>query len=184
MDREQAYEILKKHIASDSLRKHCIAVEVVMRHFAKIQGEDIEKWGIIGMLHDIDYEKYPEEHCVKCVDILQEENIPIEWIHSIQSHGYGMTDSPIEPTHPMEKILYTIDELTGLINAAALMQPNKTVAEVKLSSLRKKFKSPSFAAKIDREVIKRGAQMAGMELDYTMEESLKAMQDAHEILGL
>lgn len=184
MDREKAYQILKKYITSDSLIKHCLAVEVVMKHFAKINEEDINKWGIIGLLHDVDYEKYPEEHCIKCKEILEKENVPEEWILSIQSHGYGLTKSSVKPEKQMEKILYTIDELTGLINAAALMQPNKKVEEVKLSSLKKKFKSSSFAAKISRETIKQGAEMAGLDLDYVMEEALNAMRNEHEILGL
>ena len=184
MNREDAFEILKKYVKKESLIKHCLAVEATMKHFAQINNEDVEKWQIIGLLHDIDYERYPEEHCTKCVDILKEEGFPEEDINSIRSHGYGIVQTQVKPEKQMEKILYTIDELTGLITAAALMQPNKTLEEVKLKSVKKKFKDKAFAAKVDRELIKKGAEMAGLELDEVIEQTLIALQKEHECLGL
>lgn len=184
MKREEALEIVKKYIKQESLLKHCLAVEAAMKHFAQLNGEEIEKWQIIGLLHDIDYEKYPEEHCKKCVEILRQENVPEDYIVSIQSHGYGLVQNEIPPEKKMEKILYTVDELTGLMTAAALMQPNKTLEEVKLKSIKKKFKDKSFAAKVDREVIRHGAEMLEMDLDDIFEQTLLALQKEHETLGL
>ena len=139
--------------------------------------------GNVGLLHDVDYDRYPKEHCKKCVEILKQEDVPEEMIHSIQSHGYGIC-SDIKPEKYMEKVLYTIDELTGLITAAALMQPDKLLSEVKLASLKKKFKSKGFAAGVNRDLITKGAEELGLELDYIMEQTLIAMQEAHESLGL
>lgn len=184
MKREEALEILKKYVKQESLQKHCFAVEAAMKHFAEINKEDVEKWGNIGLLHDVDYELYPEEHCKKCVEILEKEGVQQEDIKSIQSHGYGLAQEEVKPEKQMEKILYTIDELTGLITAAALMQPNKTLEEVSLKSVKKKWKDKKFAAKVNREVIAQGAEMAGLELDYVLEQTLIALQKEHEILGL
>ena len=183
MDREKCLEILKKYTSNKNLVKHGLAVEAVMRHFAKLKGEDVEKWGIIGLLHDIDYEKYPEQHCVKCVEILKQEGFDDSTIKSIQSHGYGICVD-IKPEHYMEKVLYTIDELTGLIIATALMKPNKTLAEVDLASVKKKWKSKGFAAGVDRDLIIKGAEMLGEDLDYVIEQTLVAMQGVSKELGL
>lgn len=139
--------------------------------------------GNVGLLHDVDYDRYPEEHCKKCVELLQQEEVPTEMITSIQSHGYGIC-CDIKPEKKMEKILYTIDELTGLITATALMQPNKTLAEVTLSSLKKKFKSKGFAAGVNRELITKGAKELEIPLEEIMENTLIAMQQVHESLGL
>ena len=184
MNIDQAYSILKKYITQESLQKHCIAVSATMNHLAQLNHEDVERWQIVGLLHDIDYEKYPEEHCVKCVEILKSEGVEEDMIHSIQSHGYGLVQNEVEPKLFMEKILYTIDELTGLVIAAALMQPSKKLEDLTLKSLKKKWKSKSFAAKVDRELIAKGAEMAELELDYVLEQTLIALQDAHEELGL
>lgn len=182
--REEAFNLLKEFNKSDSLIKHGLSVEAVMRHFAKLLGEtDIEKWGIIGLLHDIDYEMYPEEHCIKAGTILRERNYPEDYIHAIQSHGYGLCID-VEPIEKMEKILYTIDELTGLITATALMRPSKSILDMELKSVKKKWKQKSFAAGVNREVIEEGAKKLEMDLDYIMDETIKAMQSVAEDIDL
>lgn len=153
MELEKAVEILKKYVKQENLQKHCFAVAATMKHFAKLNQEDEKYWQIVGMLHDIDYELYPEEHCVKCKEILEKEGFDENFIHSVQSHGYGIVQNEIKPELKMEKILFTIDELTGLITATALMQPNKTLEEVKVKSVKKKWKDKKFAAKVNRELI-------------------------------
>lgn len=183
MERKETFEILEKYIKNKNLIKHGIAVEAVMKHFAKLYHEDSEYWGIVGLLHDIDYEMYPEEHCEKCVEILENENILEEMIKSIQSHGYEIC-SNVKPEHVMEKVLYTIDELTGLIVATALMKPNKTLQEVDLESVKKKWKNKGFAAGVNREIIQKGADMLGVELDYIIEQTLIAMQKVAGQIGL
>jgi len=183
MTREETLAILEKYTKNRNLVKHGLAVEAVMRHFAKLHGEDIEKWGIIGLLHDVDYEKYPDEHCKKCVDILKEEGFDDSTIKSIQSHGYGICVD-VKPEEFMEKVLYTIDELTGLVIATALMKPTKKLADVDLVSLKKKWKTKGFAAGVNREIIQNGANMLGLELDYILEQTLIAMQGISDELGL
>ncbi len=182
-DREYAVKVFKEHNESDNLLKHALAVEAVMRHFAALFGEDEEKWGVVGLVHDIDYEKHPDEHCVAARKILEDRNFPEEYIHAVQSHGWGLC-SDVEPTERMEKVLYTIDELTGLITAVVLMRPSKSVLDLKLSSVKKKWKQKSFAAGANREVIANGAGMLGMELDEVIEHTIKGMQSAAKELGL
>jgi len=188
MTREDAYKILTRYNESEALIKHALAVEGVMRHFAKIYGEDENKWGIVGLLHDVDYEKYPTEHCVKAVELLRENSVPEEIIHSVCSHGFGIC-SDVEPTAFMEKILFTIDELTGLINASALLRPSKSVMDLEYKSLQKKFKTPSFAAGVDRGVIERGVTMLQADkpevtLQFIMEESIAGMREVADEIGL
>ncbi len=188
MNREDAYALLKKYNESDALIRHGLAVEGVMRHFAKLYGEDEEKWGVIGLLHDLDYEKYPDQHCKKVVEILRENDADEETIHAVCSHGYGMC-SDVEPTAFMEKVLYTIDELTGLINAAALLRPSKSVMDLEYKSLLKKFKTASFAAGVNRAVIENGVDMLQKEkpeitLQSVMEESIAGMREVAEAIGL
>ncbi len=173
----EAFELLKKFNESEALLRHGLNVSYVMRHFARLNGEDEEKWAVIGLLHDLDYEKYPDEHCKKVVEILNEENVDDEYIHAVASHGYGIC-SDVEPTHLMEKILFTIDELTGLINAGALMRPSKSCMDMEVKSIAKKFKTPSFAAGVDRNIITKGCEMLGMDLNYIMEETLLGMREA------
>ena len=183
-DRNRAFELLTRYNKNESLIKHALSVEAVMLHFADILGEpDSEKWGIIGLLHDVDYELYPQMHCKKARELLEEDNWSEEYIHAIQSHGYGIC-SEVEPVHKMEKVLFTIDELTGLITAAALMRPSKSVLDMELKSVKKKFKQKSFAAGVNREVIEKGVAMLDMELDYIIEETIKGMQSAAEAIGL
>jgi putative nucleotidyltransferase with HDIG domain len=182
--REEALQLLKEFNKSDSLIKHALSVETVMRHFAQLLGEkDVEKWAIIGLLHDIDYEMYPEQHCVKAGEILRERNWPEDYVHAIQSHGYGICID-VEPIEKMEKVLYTIDELTGLIAATALMRPSKSILDTEVKSIKKKWKSKGFAAGVNRELIEGGAQMLGMEIDAVIEETLKGMQKEAEAIGL
>lgn len=182
--REQAYELLTKYNKSESLIKHALTVEAVMLHFAEILGEaDRQKWGIIGLVHDIDYEMYPDQHCIKAREILNEYNWSEEYIHAVESHGWGICCS-IEPVEKMEKVLYTVDELTGLIAATALMRPSKSILDTEPKSIKKKWKQKGFAAGVNREVIEEGAKMLGMDLDYVIEETLKGMQKAAERIGL
>lgn len=184
MNRNEAFNLLVKYNKSESLVKHALAVEAVMRHFAQLLGEeDVNKWGIVGLLHDIDYEKYPEEHCLKAREILAENNYPEDYIHAVVSHGWGLC-CDVEPVETMEKVLYTIDELTGLVTATVYMRPNKSILDLELKSLKKKFKSKGFAAGVDRELIIKGAGLLNMDLDKVMEETIKGMKDAAEKLGL
>ena len=183
MTREEAYAMLEKYTSNKNLIKHALAVEGVMRHFAKIHNEDIEYWGNVGLLHDIDYELYPDEHCLKCVEILESENVPEDIIKSIQSHGYGIC-TDVKPEKFMEKVLFAIDELTGLIVAVALMKPGKTLAEVDLDSIKRKWNKRGFAAGANREVIQQGADMLELELDYIIEETIVGMQEIADKLGL
>ncbi len=172
-------EIFKKYNESASLFRHALAVEAVMRHFAAKRGEDVEYWGAVGLLHDIDYEKYPEEHCVKAVEILRGEGFDDGFIHAVTSHGYGLV-TDVEPELGMEKVLFAADELTGLIAAAALMLPTKKVEDLKLSSLKKKWKDKRFAAGVNRDLILRGCGMLGMELEELMTETMEAMKTLAE----
>ncbi len=181
--RQEAWDLLTRYTHTESLRSHALAVEAVMRYFARKRGEDEEKWGIIGLLHDLDYEQYPEEHCQQTKRIMAEEGWPEDYIRSILSHGWGIC-SEEKPEHPMEKILYAADELTGLITAAALVRPSKSLLDMKPKSVKKKWKQRSFAAGADRELIDRGAAMAGMERDELIAETLEGMKTAAADLGL
>lgn len=181
--REKALELLKKYNKSDSLVKHGLSVEAVMRHFAELNNEDTEKWGIIGLLHDVDYELYPEQHCVKARDILEEEGYPEEYIHAVQSHGWGICIDT-EPKHKMENVLFTIDELTGLITAAAYMRPSKSILDMEVKSVKKKWKQKSFAAGVNRDIILKGAERLGMDIDTIIAETIDGMKSAAGEIGL
>jgi predicted hydrolase (HD superfamily) len=182
-NREEAYQLLKKYNKNESLIKHALAVEAVMLHFADLfEEEDKEKWGIIGLVHDLDYEMYPEEHCKKTEEILIEENWPEEYIRAIVSHGWNIC-TDVKPIETMEKVLYTIDELTGLINATALMRPTG-ISDMKVKSVKKKWKDKSFAAGVNRQVIAEGVEMLGIDLNEVIEETIKGMQSISEELGL
>ncbi len=183
ISREEALVLLQKYNKTESLIKHGLAVEGVMAHFAELLNEDVEYWSVVGLLHDLDYEKYPDEHCVKVVDILKERGIGDDVIRSIVSHGYGIC-SDLKPEHIMEKVLYTIDELTGLINASVLMRPNKDIKELEFKSLNKKFKTASFASGVDRSVILKGCEMLDMEFKYVAEETIKGMVKVAKDIGL
>lgn len=179
MDRNQAIELLKKYNKEEFHLRHAITVEQVMRYFAKQKAVDEEFWGIVGLLHDVDYEKYPEEHCKKAPEILKEIQASDKMIHAICSHAYGIC-SDIKPEEEMEKILFAIDELTGLIWAAAKMRPSKSTKDMELSSLKKKFKDKKFAAGCSRDTIKIGAEELGVELDELLAKTLEAMKEVED----
>ena len=175
MDRTQALDLLKKYNKEEFHIRHALTVEGAMRYFAKQYGHDEEFWGLVGLLHDIDFEVYPDEHCKKAPELLSEIDASEDFVHAVCSHAYGLC-SDVEPIHEMEKILFAIDELTGLIGAAAIMRPSKSVQDMELSSLKKKFKDKKFAAGCSRDVIKEGAERLGWELDKLLEETLLAMR--------
>ena len=181
--REDAFILLKKYNKSESLINHALSVEAVMRHFAAIYNENIEKWGIIGLAHDLDYEMYPDQHCTMTKKILEEEGWLSGYIRSIISHAWGIC-SDVEPVEKMEKVLYTIDELTGLITASALVRPSRSLFDLTVKSVKKKWKTKSFAAGANRDVIEKGTQMLGENLDYIIAESIKGMQEVAENIGL
>lgn len=178
LSREDAWELLTKYNKDPFHLKHAQIVEGVMRYFARELGyaEDEDFWGIVGLLHDLDFEEYPDQHCIKQQEIMREHGIEEEIIRAAASHGYKLTVD-IAPLHEMEKVLYAIDELTGLIGAVALMRPSKSVRDLELKSVKKKYKSPSFAAGCSREVIERGAQMLGWELDDLIAKTILAMRE-------
>ena len=182
MEKSKAIELLKKYNKEEFHIRHAITVEQVMRYFAKENGYDEEFWGLVGLLHDIDYEKYPEEHCKKAPEILKEINADDKTIHAICSHGYGMC-SDIKPEHEMEKVLYAVDELTGLIWAAAKMRPSKSTQDMEVSSLKKKFKDKKFAAGCSRETISMGAEQLGWDLNDLFEKTILAMRQSEEIIN-
>ena len=181
--REEAYELLTQYNKSDSLIKHALAVEGVMRYFARKRGEDEEKWGIIGLVHDLDYEQFPEEHCRKSDEILRANGWPEEYIRAVISHGWGIC-SDAEPQTELEKVLYAIDELTGLVVTTALIRPSKSVLDVKTKSVKKKWKDKRFAAGVDRSIIEKGAQMLDMDLTELITDTIKGMQEVAEEIGL
>lgn len=182
-NREQAWALFTKYNETEALQKHAKTVEGVMRHFARLYGEDEEKWGVIGLLHDLDYEKYPEEHCKKAVELMKEAEIDEEYIHGVVCHGWGIC-SEVEPVEKMEQVLFTIDELTGLITAACLMRPSKSILDIELKSVKKKYKTKSFAAGVNRELIEKGCEKLGMELDAVILETIEGMKECAEEIGL
>ena len=175
--REQAMELLQKYNKDAFHIQHALTVEGVMKWYAKELGyeEDAEYWGIVGLLHDIDFEQYPDAHCIKAPELLREGGVGEDIIHAVCSHGYELTVD-VKPEHEMEKVLYAVDELTGLIWAAALIRPSKSVQDMELKSVKKKYKSAGFAAGCSREVIERGAQMLGWELDKLIQDTIYAMR--------
>ena len=175
LTREQALALLQKYNKEPFHIQHALTVEGVMAWYAQENGEDVNFWSLCGLLHDIDFEVYPEEHCKKAPQLLAEVNASPELVHAICSHGYGLC-SDVEPVHLMEKIMFTVDELTGLIGAAARMRPSKSVMDMELSSLKKKFKDKKFAAGCSRDVIKQGADMLGWSLDEVLDKTIQAMR--------
>ncbi|MFC1567363.1 HD domain-containing protein [Thermodesulfobacteriota bacterium] len=181
--REQAFNLLTQYNKSDSLIKHALAVEGVMRYFARQRGEDEDKWGAIGLIHDLDYEQFPEEHCRKTEEILREQDWPEEYIRAVVSHGWGMfTD--IEPQTELEKVLYAIDELTGLVVTTALVRPSKSVMDLKTKSVKKKWKDKRFAAGVDRSIIEKGCAMLDVELSDLITDTIMGMREVAEAIGL
>lgn len=183
MNRTDAIELLKKYNKEEFHIRHACTVEQVMKYFAEKYGEDLEFWGIVGLLHDIDFEMFPNEHCKKAPELLNEINCDSKMIHAICSHGYGIC-SDVEPINQMEKILFATDELTGLIWAAAKMRPSQSTKDMELKSLKKKYKDKKFAAGCSREIIERGANQLNWELDKLLEETLKAMQEVEDKISL
>ncbi len=183
LTRAEAWELLNEYTKTEALLHHALAVEGVMRHFARLAGEDEELWGNAGLLHDLDYEMYPDEHCKKVVAILQEKNVDEKFIRAICSHGYG-TCTDIEPVSQLEKTLYTIDELTGLINATCLVRPSKSVLDLEVKSVKKKMKQRSFAEGVDRDIIKKGCVMLGADLGDIIRETIAGMRDVSDDIGL
>ena len=180
LTREQALELLKEYNKEPFHLRHALTVEAVMRWFAQElgYGGEADFWAAAGLLHDLDFEQYPEEHCVKVREIMEARGLEPALIHAVVSHGWGMTEGDAQPEHQMEKVLFAVDELTGLIGAAALMRPSKSVQDMELSSLKKKFKDKRCAAGCSRETIQQGAELLGWELSELLERTLQAMKAA------
>lgn len=183
ISREAAVVILKKYNQDAFHLHHAYTVEGVMRWFARERGygDEEEFWGIVGLLHDVDFEQYPEQHCIKAPELLRQEGVGEDMIHAVVSHGYELTVD-VEPAHEMEKVLYAVDELTGLIGAVALMRPSRSVMDMELKSVKKKYRNANFAAGCSREVIERGAGMLEMELDELISNTILAMRSCEEIV--
>lgn len=181
--REEALAVLMQYNETDALLRHAYAVEGVMRRFAAEAGEDVEYWGQVGLLHDVDYEKWPEEHLDVAPRLLEEAGYDAAFIRAVCAHGYGLC-SDVKPELYMEKVLYTIDELTGLITANAYMRPSRSVMDMEVKSVKKKFKDKHFAAGVNRDVILNGCEMLGLALDEVIAKTIEGMKDVHEALGL
>ena len=182
MERQKALILLLKYNKEKYHIRHALTVEEVMKWCAAQLGHDVNYWGIVGLLHDIDYEMYPDEHCQKAPEILRSEGYSEDFIRAVCAHAYGMRVD-IKPEHQMEKVLFAIDELTGIVGAAALMRPSKSISDMELKSLRKKFNDKIFAAKCSREVIRQGAEMLGWELDRVLEMTLEAMRASERVVS-
>ena len=187
MTRDQAWELLTQYNQDPFHLKHAQVVEAVMRYWAQDLGyapEEVDFWGIVGLLHDLDFEKYPDQHCVKSQELMREAGVDEAIIHATASHGYGMTGADIKPEHPMEKVLFTIDELTGLIGAVAIMRPSKSMMDLEVKSVKKKFKTPSFAAGCSRETIRRGVEMMGTTLEDVIQKTILALRQLEQEKGI
>ena len=185
--REKAMETLKAYNSEPFHIRHALTVSAVMGYFADALGhrEDKEFWSLVGLMHDVDFEKWPEEHCVKAEDLLSQAGFTPEFIRAVISHGWGMTrqaHTEVKPEHEMEKVLFACDELTGLIGAAALMRPSKSTKDMELKSLKKKFKDKKFAAGCSRDTIAQGAELLGWELDALLEKTLTALQETEDAI--
>ena len=181
--REDAWKLLLEYVPSEALQRHALAVEAVMRHLARKRGQDEDVWGIIGLVHDLDYERYPDEHCVKVVEILRGRDWPEDYIRAVVSHGWGLC-ADVEPLTDLEKTLFAIDELTGLVTAAALVRPSKSILDLPAKSVMKKWKDKSFAAGANRGVIEKGAAMLGVELAALVQDTIDGMRPVAEAIGL
>lgn len=181
--REEAWILLRQYNQNEALIHHALAVEGAMRYLARKKGADEEHWGVIGLIHDLDYEKYPEQHCHKTKTILEEKGWPEEYIRAVISHGWGLCND-VEPRTDLEKCLYTIDELTGLVTAAALVRPSKSVLDLESKSVLKKWKQKNFAAGVNREVIEKGLQMLGVGLEELIQDVIMGMREKAEEIGL
>lgn len=181
--REEAVNLFKKYNKSESLYKHALAVEGVMRYMARKNGEDEDKWGIIGFIHDLDYEMYPEQHCKKTEEILRENYWPEEYIRAVMSHGWEIV-TDVEPVSQLEKTLYAIDELTGLVTTTALVRPSRSVLDMKAKSVKKKWNDKRFAAGVDRSIIEKGAALLETELSELIQDCINGMRDVADEIGL
>lgn len=181
--REDALTLLKTYNKSESLIKHAFAVEGVMRYMARKYGQDEDVWGIVGLIHDLDYEQYPDQHCQKTEAILRENNWPDDLIRAVVSHGWGIC-SDVKPESTMEKVLFAIDELTGLVATSALVRPTKSVMDMKAKSVKKKWKDKRFAAGVDRSIIQQGVDMLGVELGELITDTIMGMRDVADEIGL
>jgi putative nucleotidyltransferase with HDIG domain len=181
--REDALTLLRAYNQSESLIKHAFAVEGVMRYMARKYGEDEDVWGVVGLIHDLDYEQFPDQHCKKTEAILKENNWPEDLIRAVVSHGWGIC-SDVEPVTDMEKVLFAIDELTGLVATSALVRPTKSVMDMKAKSVKKKWKDKRFAAGVDRSIIQKGADMLGVELGDLITDTIMGMRDVADAIGL
>jgi putative nucleotidyltransferase with HDIG domain len=181
--REQTLELFKKYNKTESLLKHALSVEAVMRYMARKAGEDENKWGIIGLIHDLDYEMYPEQHCKMTEKILRENNWPEDYIRAVLSHGWGLA-SDVEPHTLLEKTIFAIDELTGLVATSALVRPTRSVLDMEARSVKKKWNDKKFAAGVNRSVIEQGAVMLGINLDDLITDCIMGMREAAEEIGL
>jgi len=181
--RDEAFALLKQYNENEALIKHALAVEGVMRYMARRHGEDEDKWGIIGLVHDLDYERFPEQHCSKSAEILEENGWPEDYIRAVVSHGWGIC-SDVKPESMLEKTLFAVDELTGLVVATALVRPSKSVMDIKAKSVKKKWKQPSFAAGVDRDIITRGVEMLGTDLNDLFTDVIMGMREVAEDIGL
>jgi putative nucleotidyltransferase with HDIG domain len=181
--RDDALALFRKYNESQSLYRHALAVEAVMRHFAQKYGEDVDKWGVIGLIHDLDWDKWPDEHCLKTEEILKSEDWPEDWIRAVVSHGWGLV-TDVEPVHVMEKVLYATDELTGLITATALMRPSKSLMDLTSKSVMKKWKDKRFSAGVNRDIIDQGVAMLNLERTELINETIAGMRTAAAELDL
>lgn len=181
--REEAWQLLNRYNSSERLIKHALAVEGVMRYFARKRGEDEDKWGVVGLVHDLDYEQYPDQHCLKTEEILRENEWPEETIRAVISHGYGIC-TDVRPESEMEKVLYAVDELTGLVAAAALVRPSRSVMDMKAKSVKKKWKDKRFAAGVDRGIIENGCGMLDVELTELITDTIMGMREVADEIGL
>ena len=183
-NREEAWTLLCEYNKDEFHLKHARIVEGVMKYFARELGHGEEDfWGVVGLLHDLDFGMYPEQHCVKTQEIMRERGLDERIIHAVASHGYGICVD-IKPDHEMEKVLFAVDELTGLIGACAIMRPSKSTMDLEVSSVKKKFKTPKFAAGCSREVIQSGAEMLGWELDDLFDRTIHALREVEQTTGL
>ena len=181
--REEALALLRQYNKNESLIKHAMAVEGVMRYIARKRGEDEEVWGVVGLIHDLDYEQFPDQHCKKTEEILKENDWPEAYIRAAVSHGWGIC-TDVKPESDMEKVLYAIDELTGLVVTSALVRPSKSVMDMKAKSVKKKWKQKQFAAGVDRSIIEKGAEMLGVELGELITDTIMGMREVAEEIGL
>ncbi len=181
--RDEALSLLGEYNENEALIRHALAVEAVMRYSARKRGADEEKWGVIGLVHDLDYERFPESHCYKSEEILRERGWPDEYIRAVLSHGWGIC-TDVEPQTDLEKTLYAVDELTGLVAATALVRPSRSVLDMTRKSVKKKWKDKAFAAGVNRGIVEKGAAMLGVELGELIDDTIMAMREVADDIGL